>query len=59
MPMLARLLFGWAGFSSNSLIKPSGPTFMMPKREASSIDTWMTEIVQAAPACSCARSILS
>ena len=39
MPMLARSLFGRAGFSSNSSIKPSGPTFMMPKREASSIDT--------------------
>ena len=39
MPMEARLLFGFLGFSSNSFMYPSPPMFMMPKRDASSMDT--------------------
>jgi hypothetical protein len=37
------------GFSSKAETYPSSPTFMMPKRVASSMDTCSTEMVQAAP----------
>ena len=57
MPMEARSLFGCLGFSSNSFMYPSGPTFIMPKRVASSIETCSTEIVQAASFSICSRSI--
>ena len=48
--MEARLLLGSLGFSANSVIMSSSLMLMMPKREASSQGTSMTEMVQAAPA---------
>ena len=48
MPMDARLLLGWRGFSANSVIISSPSTDMMPKRLASSQGTSITEMVQAA-----------
>ena len=56
--MEARLLLGFLGFSSNSKIWVSGLVFMMPKREASSIGTSITAMVQSASIFSWCSSIL-
>ena len=58
MPMEARLLLGFAGFSSKSVMTSSASTFMMPKRLASCQGTSMTEMVQSAPVSLWRRSIL-
>ena len=57
--MEARLLFGWAGFSSNSVMVSFSSTLMMPKRGASSQGTSITEMVQSAPVFLWWASILS
>ena len=57
--MEARLLFGRAGFSSNSVMVSFSSTLMMPKRGASSQGTSITEMVQSAPVFLWWASILS
>ena len=46
MPMEALLLLGWAGFSSNSVMRLFSSVFRMPKRGASSHGTSRTAMVQ-------------
>ena len=48
MPIDALVLSGFAGFSVNFVILPSSSAVMIPKREASSIGTSMTAMVQSA-----------
>jgi hypothetical protein len=50
MPMEARLLLGFLGFSWNSVMRSSPSTLIMPKRGASDQGTSITEMVQTAPA---------
>ena len=48
MPMDARSDSGCFGFSANLTILPVSSAVMMPKRDASSIGTFMTEMVRSA-----------
>ena len=49
---------GFLGFSSNSYITSFSSAFMMPNLEASSMGTFMTEMVQSAWAALCTSSML-
>ena len=57
MPMEARSDLGSFGFSANSFMYPSSPVARMPKREAYSMETCITEMVQAASCLTCSRSM--
>ena len=48
-PIDAKLLFGFAGFSSNSYIDESSLVFIIPNLEASSQGTSITPIVAFDP----------
>ena len=57
-PMLARLLLGFLGFSSNSRMVLSASTFMMPNEGATSHGTGRTAMVMSALESMWAASIL-
>ena len=42
------MLSGFGGFSSNFVMRMSPSTLITPKRDASSMGTWITETVSAA-----------
>ena len=48
-PMEARLLLGFLGFSSKSVMAPFSSALMMPIRVASSMLTGMTAMVHSEP----------